>query len=58
MAPSPVLNIEPKGPDKSDEKCIESVPAKDKQNTPKSASDNVASKEKIPVSAICSYGLS
>ncbi|XP_065201372.1 uncharacterized protein DDB_G0283357-like isoform X3 [Planococcus citri] len=49
MAPSPVLNIEPKGPDKTGEKCPESVSTNDKQNKSKTVDDNAASKDKISV---------
>lgn len=53
MAPSPVLNIEPKGPDKNAEKCIESVSPKDNQNMPNTVDINATSKEKISVSYLC-----
>ena len=53
MAPSPVLDIEPKGPDKSGEKCTESVSTNDKQNKSKTVDDTASSKDKISVSNIC-----
>lgn len=51
MAPSPVVDIEPKGPDKNTEKCADGVSHNDKPSMAKSDNGS-ASKDKTTVSTL------